>query len=600
MAAQAIIEQARVQGGRRVTGHWEKVRAGQAGRLIVEEAQRDARAGDRHAAAARARAARCSARRSRPCSPSGPCRVIIESGRRPSAATAVGRYARRPCQTPRDVHRDGDADPVGAHGRDRRRARRAHVSPAAAGSLAGISSACCSCSPGAGGCGSRGAALDGVAAQPPGAAAAACRRDARLADAVRRSSTRRWPARSTSRSASSPTTRSGSRRSSSWSRGAVLRADRDDLRRGRLAAPGPRRLDGLRPLRVQRAVELRRGLGDPARLRDPASRSPRSRRRTTSRAFWAPLGRRRARARRSRSAFIVSSRSRNIARLLGAAPRASRMLVAARPRAAAADRRPRAGRCSSTRRRSSTRSTSARTPTLGGPDLRADGSPTVAFTGLESASGLAGEVARQPRAGSSAWSRRHVGDRRRLRRHRARGGHRAAGRRRPDARSAATGTRRADASASPARSTRTGSRGAAVPRRRRWRRSTLVGAANSAMLGLSRLAYSLATNRQIPSALGRLHPTRSTPYVLIVIAAVLAGGARRSRGPRLPGRHLRVRRAARVHDRARLDRAAALPRARPRPALPRCRCRSASRGGDAAAAGGARRARLGAGWVSAS
>jgi APA family basic amino acid/polyamine antiporter len=51
---------------------------------------------------------------------------------------------------------------------------------------------------------------------------------------------------------------------------------------------------------------------------------------------------------------------------------------------------------------------------------------------------------------------------------------------------------------------------------------TLVAAANSAMLGLSRLAYSLATNRQIPSALGRLHPTRSTPYIVIVVAAVLA------------------------------------------------------------------------------
>ena len=44
------------------------------------------------------------------------------------------------------------------------------------------------------------------------------------------------------------------------------------------------------------------------------------------------------------------------------------------------------------------------------------------------------------------------------------------------------------------------------------------------MLGLSRLAYSLSTNRQIPSALGRLHPTRSTPYVVITIAALLAAG----------------------------------------------------------------------------
>ena len=37
-AAQALVEQARLQGGRRVTGHWQKVRAGQAGRLIVDEA----------------------------------------------------------------------------------------------------------------------------------------------------------------------------------------------------------------------------------------------------------------------------------------------------------------------------------------------------------------------------------------------------------------------------------------------------------------------------------------------------------------------------------------------------------------------------------
>jgi basic amino acid/polyamine antiporter, APA family len=52
--------------------------------------------------------------------------------------------------------------------------------------------------------------------------------------------------------------------------------------------------------------------------------------------------------------------------------------------------------------------------------------------------------------------------------------------------------------------------------------ATLVAAANSAMLGLSRLAYSLARNRQIPSALGKLHPTRSTPFVLIALAAVAA------------------------------------------------------------------------------
>ncbi|MEY2535594.1 MAG: basic amino acid/polyamine antiporter, family [bacterium] len=39
LAAQAIIEQARLQGGRRVSGHVEKIRPGQAGRLIVNEAR---------------------------------------------------------------------------------------------------------------------------------------------------------------------------------------------------------------------------------------------------------------------------------------------------------------------------------------------------------------------------------------------------------------------------------------------------------------------------------------------------------------------------------------------------------------------------------
>ena len=50
----------------------------------------------------------------------------------------------------------------------------------------------------------------------------------------------------------------------------------------------------------------------------------------------------------------------------------------------------------------------------------------------------------------------------------------------------------------------------------------LLTAMNGQMLGLARLAYSLATNRQIPSATGRLHGRRSTPYVAIAIAAVVA------------------------------------------------------------------------------
>ncbi len=51
---------------------------------------------------------------------------------------------------------------------------------------------------------------------------------------------------------------------------------------------------------------------------------------------------------------------------------------------------------------------------------------------------------------------------------------------------------------------------------------TLLAAADSAMLGLSRQAYTMATSRQIPSALGRLHPTRSTPYVAIILAGLMA------------------------------------------------------------------------------
>jgi APA family basic amino acid/polyamine antiporter len=50
----------------------------------------------------------------------------------------------------------------------------------------------------------------------------------------------------------------------------------------------------------------------------------------------------------------------------------------------------------------------------------------------------------------------------------------------------------------------------------------LLVALNGQMLGLARLSYSLATNRQIPSAVGRLHRRRGTPYLAITVAAVLA------------------------------------------------------------------------------
>jgi APA family basic amino acid/polyamine antiporter len=50
----------------------------------------------------------------------------------------------------------------------------------------------------------------------------------------------------------------------------------------------------------------------------------------------------------------------------------------------------------------------------------------------------------------------------------------------------------------------------------------LILAVGGNMLGISRLSYSLATNRQIPSAVGRLHPERSTPHIAVAIASVLA------------------------------------------------------------------------------
>src|ERR1035437_563337 len=50
----------------------------------------------------------------------------------------------------------------------------------------------------------------------------------------------------------------------------------------------------------------------------------------------------------------------------------------------------------------------------------------------------------------------------------------------------------------------------------------LASAAAASMLGVSRVGYTLATNRQIPSAIGRLHDRWGTPYVIIGAAAVAA------------------------------------------------------------------------------
>jgi basic amino acid/polyamine antiporter, APA family len=75
-AAQSIIEEAKVQAGRRVSGHWEKVRAGQTGRRIVDEA-RAMRAGA--IVMPMARAGSGFGRTLETVLRERPCRVIIES-----------------------------------------------------------------------------------------------------------------------------------------------------------------------------------------------------------------------------------------------------------------------------------------------------------------------------------------------------------------------------------------------------------------------------------------------------------------------------------------------------------------------------------------
>lgn len=49
----------------------------------------------------------------------------------------------------------------------------------------------------------------------------------------------------------------------------------------------------------------------------------------------------------------------------------------------------------------------------------------------------------------------------------------------------------------------------------------LIGA-NAGIIGSSRLAYSMASHRQLPPILGRVHPKRYTPYVAIAIFGIIA------------------------------------------------------------------------------
>jgi APA family basic amino acid/polyamine antiporter len=85
-AAQEIIEQAKVQGGRRVTGHWQKVRAGQAGRRILDEAREIQARAIVMPLPQRTGSASLFGRTLETVLAERPCRVIIESGRGRRAA----------------------------------------------------------------------------------------------------------------------------------------------------------------------------------------------------------------------------------------------------------------------------------------------------------------------------------------------------------------------------------------------------------------------------------------------------------------------------------------------------------------------------------
>src|SRR5665648_753686 len=47
-------------------------------------------------------------------------------------------------------------------------------------------------------------------------------------------------------------------------------------------------------------------------------------------------------------------------------------------------------------------------------------------------------------------------------------------------------------------------------------------ATNAGLIGVSRLTYSLGQHRQLPPALGRVHPRRMTPYVSIIVFGAIA------------------------------------------------------------------------------
>ena len=98
----------------------------------------------------------------------------------------------------------------------------------------------------------------------------------------------------------------------------------------------------------------------------------------------------------------------------------------------------------------------------------------------------------------------------------------------------------------------------------------LIIGTNAGIIGSSRLAYSMASHRQLPPILGRVHPTRFTPYMSIILfgtiaAILLIPGRSAARRP------VRLRRHDLVHRGARVCGGAALQAARRRAAVAHAR-----------------------------
>ena len=80
----------------------------------------------------------------------------------------------------------------------------------------------------------------------------------------------------------------------------------------------------------------------------------------------------------------------------------------------------------------------------------------------------------------------------------------------------------------------------------------LLIATNAALIGLSRLTFSMGQHRQLPELLRQVHPRFKTPYVAIIVFSAFAVVVMLPGETDVPGDDLRLRGDAVVHDRARL------------------------------------------------